>query len=135
MLMTTWTGNELSAIGAAEELQLASLRPDGTLRKPVTMWVVRHGDDLYVRSWRGRTSAWFRGVQGRHEGHIRAGGMDKDVRFVDADDHLNDAIDAVYRTKYRRYADQYVLPMVGPDARAATIKLVPRTADTGGTAT
>jgi len=47
--MTTWTDEELSRIGAAEELQLASTRPDGTLRPYVTMWVVRAGDDLYVR--------------------------------------------------------------------------------------
>jgi hypothetical protein len=124
--MTMWTNHELSAVGAAEELQLAALKPDGTLRKPVTIWVVRHGDDLYVRSWRGRTSNWFRGVQDRHEGHIRAGDVDKDVSFVAADDAANDAIDAAYRIKYQRYGDQYVLPMIGPDARAATIKLVPR---------
>ena len=48
--MTTWTNDELSKFGAAEELQLASSRPDGTLRPYVTMWVVRAGDDLYVRS-------------------------------------------------------------------------------------
>jgi hypothetical protein len=123
--MTAWTNDELNKIGAAEELQLASLRRDGTLRKPVTIWVVRHGDDLYVRSWRGRTSAWFRGTQARHEGHIRAGGVDKDVLFIDADDDVNATIDAAYRTKYRRYADSYVQPMIGPEARAATVKLVP----------
>ena len=53
--MTTWTSDELKKIGIAEELAIASLRRDGTLRKPVTIWVVRHGDDLYVRSVNGRT--------------------------------------------------------------------------------
>ena len=77
--MTTWTNDELTKIGTAEELQIASLRSDGTLRKPVTIWVVRLGDDLYVRSVNGRTSAWFRGTQVRHEGHIQAGGVSKDV--------------------------------------------------------
>ena len=72
--MTTWTSDELDKIGRAEELQIASVRRDGTLRKPVTIWVVRHGDDLYVRSGYGRAAAWFRGTQLRHEGHIKAGG-------------------------------------------------------------
>src|SRR5919108_1850680 len=98
--MSEWTSDELKKIGAAEELQLESERRDGTLRKPVTIWVVRHGDDLYVRSVHGRTSAWFRGVQDRHEGHIRAGGLGRDVAFVEVEDGLNDAIDAAYRTKY-----------------------------------
>jgi hypothetical protein len=123
--MAAWTSDELDKIAAADELELASAKRDGTLRKPVTIWVVRHGDDLYVRSWRGRTSRWFRGSQDRHEGHIRAGGVDKDVVFAGVDD-VNDEIDAAYRAKYDRYDATYVDPMVGPEARAATIKLVPR---------
>jgi hypothetical protein len=125
--MTTWTSDELTRIGAADELEIASLRDDGTLRKPVTIWVVRLGDDLYVRSVRGRGSAWFRGTQVRHEGHIQSGGVEKDVTFVEeTDPGINDQVDAALRTKYRRYDARYVDPMLVPEARAATIKLVPR---------
>jgi hypothetical protein len=123
--MAAWTSDELDKIGVADELELASARSDGTLRKPVTIWVARYGDDLYVRSWRGRTSTWFRGVQNRHEGRIHAGGVDKDVVFAEVDD-VNDEIDAAYRAKYDRYGATDVDPMIGPVARAATIKLVPR---------
>jgi hypothetical protein len=127
--MTTWTSDELNKIGTAEELRIAPRRRDGTLRIPVTIWVVRVGDDLYVRSWRGRTAAWYRGTKVCHEGHIWAGGIEKDVTFVEvaeADHDLHDQIDAAYRTKYRRHGAQYVNPMVAPEARAATLKLVPR---------
>jgi hypothetical protein len=124
--MTRWTSDELTKIGKAEELQIASLRRDGTLRSPVTIWVVRLGDDLYVRSVNGRTATWFRGVETRHEGHIRAGGVDKDVTFVEETASIiNDQIDAAYTTKYRRYAS-IANSMVTPVVRAATIKLVPR---------
>jgi hypothetical protein len=123
--MTAWTNDERDTIATADELELASARRDGTLRKPVTIWVVRHGDDLYVRSVYGRTSAWFRRVQDRHEGHVHAGGVDKDVAFVEVDD-LKDEIDDAYRTKYRRYDARYVDPVVVPEAQAATLKLVPR---------
>ena len=34
--MAGWTGDELSKIGAAEELEIATVRTDGTLRRPVT---------------------------------------------------------------------------------------------------
>ncbi len=125
--MTTWTSDELNKIGTAEELQIASLRRDGALRNPVTIWVVRLGDDLYVRSYKGRTAAaWFRGAQVRHEGHIQAGGVDKDVTFMEADPGINDQIDATYRVKYRRYAASIISTIVSPEARSATIKLVPR---------
>ena len=125
--MTTWTSEELNEIGRAEELLIAPLRDDGTPRKPVIIWVVRLGDELYVRSVNGRTSAWFRGTLVRHEGHIRAGGVDKDVTFVEevAPD-INDQLDAAYRTKYRRYAASIIGSIVSPQARSATIKLAPR---------
>jgi hypothetical protein len=48
--MATWTDKELNSVGNAEELRLAALRNDGTLRPYVTIWVVRAGDELYVRS-------------------------------------------------------------------------------------
>jgi hypothetical protein len=125
--MTAWTGDELARIGTADELDIAPLRPDGTLRNPVTIWVVRHGDDLYVRSYRGPGGAWFRGALARHEGHIRAGGVDKNVTFAaETDPAVNDQIDAAYRAKYHRYSGTYVDPMVTPAARATTLKLVPR---------
>ena len=125
--MTTWTKDELNRIGSAEELQIASLRRDGTLRNRVTIWVVRVGDDLYVRSVNGRTAAWFRGTLVRHEGHTRAGGVDKDVTFMEESaPNINDQIDAAYRTKYRRYAASIISHIVSPEARSATIKLVPR---------
>src|SRR5215216_3488380 len=110
--MAAWTSDELYKIAAADELELASAKRDGTLRKPVTIWVVRHGDDLYVRSWRGRAGSWFRAAQTAREGHVSAGGAEKDVDFVDAGEDVNDAIDAAYRTKYGRYAESYVEPMI-----------------------
>ena len=126
--MSEWTSDELTRIGKAEELQVASLRRDSSLRNPVTIWVVRHGDDLYVRSVNGRTAAWFRGTQQRHEGHIQAGGVSKDVTFADAGHDIDDQIDAAYRSKYRRYAASIISHIVSPQARAATIRLVPRSA-------
>jgi hypothetical protein len=74
--MTSWTAEELTKIGNADELELRSLRADGLPRAPVTMWVVRHGGDLYVRAVRGR-DGWYRGTRTRNEGHIRSGGVDR----------------------------------------------------------
>jgi len=94
--MTEWMSHELATIEAADELQIASLRHDGRLRKPVTTWVVRLGDDLYVRSVNGPDGAWLCGTQ------------------------------AAYRSKHRRYGSSIVGSIVTPEARSATIKLLPR---------
>jgi hypothetical protein len=126
--MTVWTSDELSKIGTAEELEIASLRDDGSLRKPRTIWVVRVGDELYVRSVNGRGSAWFSGIQTRYEGRIQAGGVAKDVSFaeVDANDEVNLQIDNAYRSKYRRYAASIIDSINSEKARVATLKLKPR---------
>lgn len=124
--MIAWTRDELNKIGNAEELQIASLRRDGTLRKPVIIWVVRVAGDLYVRCVNGRQGAWFRGVLTQYQGRIWAAGVEKDVTFVEeSDPDINAKIDEAYLTKYRRYP-QWVAPMVTPEVRAATIKLAPR---------
>ena len=116
----------MTRIGNAEELEIASVRSDGTRRKPVTIWVARDGDSLYVRSVKGPSSAWFRGTQDRHEGRIRAGGLEKDVTFVRADQAIEDKVDAAYRAKYRRYAGSILNSVLTPHARSTTTKLVPR---------
>jgi hypothetical protein len=124
--MTNWTDDEFTKIGRAEELQIASLRRDGTLRKPVTIWVVSHDASLYVRSVNGRSAAWFRGTQERHQGRIWAGGIEREVTFVDAEHDMDDELDAAYRAKYRRYAGRILNSVLTPDARSTMIKLVPR---------
>jgi hypothetical protein len=62
----------------------------------------------------------------RPEGRIRVGGIEHDVTFEEPADADHDAIDQTYRTKYTRYARMYVDPMVAPDSRAATLRLVAR---------
>ena len=124
--MTGWTADELEKIEAADELEIASLRSDGKMGSRRMIWVVRVGDDLYVRSVNGRTSDWFRGTQRRHEGQLRAGGVEKDVTFVEADADLEARIDDAYREKYRRYAKSIVDSTLTSKARSAALKLVPR---------
>ncbi|MEU4466823.1 DUF2255 family protein [Streptomyces sp. NPDC024017] len=122
--MTTWTSDELDRIAGADELEMAPLRRDGTPRRPVPIWVVRDGDDLYVRSFRGTDGGWWHAARASHEGHIRSGGVDKNVTFVEvADSEINDRIDTAYRTKYGRFGGANVNPMVA--ARSTTLKLVP----------
>ena len=124
--MTAWTAEELQRIASAEELDIAPQRSDGSLRRPTTVWVVRAGDDLFVRSWRGSNGVWFRTARSSRAGRISAAGITKDVVFAEETDlGVNDRIDAAYRSKYGRYHG-YVEPMVTTSARATTLKLLPR---------
>lgn len=123
---TGWASDELEQIGAAEELRLTSLRRDGGLRDPLTIWAVHDGADIYVRSVNGPTAGWFRGTRVRRAGRVWAGGVEKDVRFENADPVLNDQIDPDYRNKYRRYAGSIIDRISGAQVRATALRLVPR---------
>jgi hypothetical protein len=125
--MTTWTGDELIRIGQAEELQIASERPDGTMRPYVTIWVVRLGDDVYVRSAYGPTNSWFRRAKASGVGRIRASGLERDVTFAEPAAGVHAAIDEAYHAKYDRHGPAIVGTVVGPDVPAVTLRLLPRT--------
>lgn len=125
--MTTWTPGQLNRIAEADELEIATPKDDGSLRQQVPIWVVRHGDALYVRSFRGKDSTWHRGAMAHDHGHISAGGVDAEVTFEHiADEEVNTEIDAAYRSKYGRYGPRFLDPMVAPAARETTLKLVPQ---------
>ena len=122
---TAWTDDELSKIGRAQELQIASLRPDGTLRPYVTIWAVRVGDGIYVRSAYGSTNPWFVRAQRSGAGRIQAGGVQRDVTFGAADPGVHADIDAAYHAKYDRYGPAIVGSVVGDQAVAVTLRLIP----------
>ena len=124
--MATWTSDELNRLGDAEELQLASRRRDGTLRRYVTMWVVRAGGELYVRSAYGPDNPWYRRAKASGTGRIRAGGIEREVTFADATPDTHPAIDAAYHAKYDRYGPAIVGSVVGDKAATVTIRLLPR---------
>jgi len=124
--MAAWTDDELTALGAAEELELTSQRPDGTQRPFVTMWVVRVGNDVCVRSAHGPHNGWYQRAVASGSGRIRAGGVERDVSFGSADPRVHGEIDAAYHAKYDRYGPRIVGTVVGPAAAAVTIRLAPR---------
>jgi hypothetical protein len=125
---TTWATEELQRIGAAEELKLASRRPDGSLRPYVTMWVVRAGRDLYVRSAYGPDNPWYRRATASGAGRIQAAGIERDIAFAQASPGAQADIDAAYHAKYDRYGPRIVGSVTGPDAHRVTVRLVPQPA-------
>jgi hypothetical protein len=100
------------------------------LRSPRIVWLVRHDDALYVRSVNGTDAAWYRGVRTAHAGTVTAGTLTRDVTFIEVGDHvgddpeLDDALDAAYRSKYRRWPGP-VEHIISPAARATTLRLDP----------
>ena len=124
--MSGWSADELARIGRADELQIASRRSDRSLRPFITIWVVRSGDDLYVRSAHGHDNPWFQRALASGEGRIRAGGVERDVAFEEPRRPVDADVHAAYHAKYGDRYPTIVPSIVTPEARAATLKLVAR---------
>lgn len=124
--MSAWSDAELDRIGSAAELQLASQRPDGSLRPFIVMWVVRWGDGLYVRSAYGPENGWFRRAQASGGGRIRAGGVERDVSFDQPGTEVDAPVSAAYHAKYDRYGTAIVGTVVSSVAARCTLRLLPR---------
>ncbi|NNU27079.1 DUF2255 family protein [Isoptericola sediminis] len=122
--MTTWTPEELGAVGEADELHIAPARTDGSFRRPIPIWVVRVGDGLYVRSYRGPDGGWYRQALRSGRARIEAGGVDREVAVTEPTTDVDTEIDEAYRAKYGRWSS-YVLPMIAPPAVASTLRLEP----------
>jgi hypothetical protein len=127
-MTTSWTDADLARFGGAQEVRIAGTRSDGSTRKPVIVWVVRVGDDLYTRSVNGSDAAWFRGTRATHQGQLSAGALTSEVDFVDAVGEADSEIDAAYERKYGRYPGP-VASITSPTARATTLKIVPHQSD------
>ncbi|MBR8745130.1 DUF2255 family protein [Nocardiopsis sp. MG754419] len=122
--MSAWTEEQLDRIGRSGELRITSRGDDGALRRSRIIWVVREGDELYIRSVNGVASSWYRGTRDHLAGHVSAGGVDADVAFEDADVSVNDRIDAAYRDKYGA-GSAGVDAITSDGARSTTMRLVP----------
>jgi hypothetical protein len=124
--MGFWTPDDLARIDGATELRIASCRRDGSLSPYVPTWVVRAGDDIYVRSAYGYANPWFQRALRSGVGKIRAGGVERDVRFEVPAPEVADEVSTAYHAKYDRYGQAIVESVVSAEAVRSTLRLVPR---------
>ena len=127
--MTTWPTNELRKIAEADDLHISPFRDDGkTYGTPTWIWSVVVDEALYVRGYHGQKSRWYQAAVQQKAGRITTAGMAREVTFEPVDgkmnDSINDRVDDAYRAKYKD--SPYLDPMIGADARSATVKVMPR---------
>jgi hypothetical protein len=128
MTASTWNPETLAALGNAHEVDVTPFAADGSRRPSRTVWSIRVGDELYVRSWKGRQAVWFRDALATHHGQVAVtgGGASQLVTFeeVDAAAPVQHPISATYLTKYA--ADGYAAAMNEQGPLESTLRLIPR---------
>jgi hypothetical protein len=97
--------------------------PTGGLGGTRPIWIVRIGNDLYVRSYLGPDGSWFKTIGRTGRATINTAGGRYDVELSAAPDVDRAAVDAAYRAKYGR--SSYVDAMVTDSAAATTRRVTP----------
>jgi hypothetical protein len=128
MPASPWNPRVLAALAAAKEVDITPIEADGTPRASRTIWSIGVGDELYVRSWKGRGAVWFRDVLETGQGSIAVtgGGPSQLVTIeeVGAAASVQAEISATFLTKYA--ADGYAGAMNEEAPVSATLRLSPR---------
>lgn len=123
-----WTEAQLDRIGRTDTVEISSYRRDGTLRRWTPIWIVRAGDELYIRSAYGTEGGWYRYATRSSAARLRAGGEEVDIALEPAADQAtNDAVAAAYEAKYHAQPSS-LRPMLAPPAAGTTTRVVPATA-------
>ena len=123
--MSSWSAEDLAILATGDELQVASYRPDGTLRPYVRIWFVEVDGSLYVRSAYGPENGWYRRAKASGTGAIKVRGWQRVVAFETPGADVTDAVSAAYRAAYGRYPPKIVATVVTADAEASTLRVVP----------
>jgi hypothetical protein len=127
--MTEWSQGDLDLLGGASEVEVSSVRRDGSLSRTRTVWIVRVGDQLYLRSVNGPDAAWYRSTRTFHQGRIQARGVARDVTWIDVNateqPDVDPAVDAEYARKYQG-STAAIARINSPPARATTMRVEPR---------
>ena len=127
--MSAWSQDDLGRLGGASEVEVSSVRRDGSLSRARTVWIVRVGDQLYLRSVNGPDAAWYRFTRTFHQGRIQARGVARDVTWIDVNateqPDVDPAVDAEYARKYQG-STAAIAHINSPLARTTTMRVEPR---------
>jgi hypothetical protein len=124
--MGKWAKDRLQQITSSDDLHIAPFREDGvTLGTPTWIWSVVVDGELYVRAYNGTSSRWYQAASKQKAGQVTVAGQTTDVSFEIVTGEINDRIDAAYDAKYS--SSPYLKPMIGDRARAATVRISPKT--------
>ena len=83
--MAAWAEDELRSVEAAQEVDIAPVRRNSALRRPTPIWIVRTGDDLYVRAAYEANKGWHGVARSSGQARISTAGFERDVSIEDAE--------------------------------------------------
>ena len=119
----SFSPEDLALLDNAKEIRIETQAPDkGARRTPI--WVVVDEGEVFVRTWKGAGSRWFRDVEANPAVAIHVGGKRLPASAIAATDP--DSIERTSDGFRRKYSgDPAVNAMVKPEVLETTLRLEP----------
>jgi hypothetical protein len=115
---------DLRQLAEVEEASIGFTRPDGSTGS-TPVWVVQAGEEIFVRSIRGRRGGWYRRLRANPDGGVGHGAHTHPVRARPVGDA--GTVEAVTGADAAKYGHSpYVGPLLTEEAADATLGLEPR---------
>ena len=119
----SFSPEDLRLLDAAEEVEIETQAPEKEPRRTV-VWVVVDGPDVFVRTYRGAGSRWYRDVEANPAVAIHVDGKRMPASAIAATDP--DSIERTSAGFLRKYAgDPAAKAMVKPELLETTLRLEP----------
>ena len=115
--------DDLQRLAAAEEIEIETQAPDNPARRTV-IWVVVDDGEVFVRTYRGADSRWFKDIAANPAVAIHVDGKRLPATAIPATDP--DAIERTSTGFLRKYGDDPASKsMVTPEVIDTTLRLEP----------
>jgi len=118
--MTGWTASQLATL---HDVQLIRITPADERAAGRTIGVTEIAGRVFVRSWKGPGSGWYRAVLACGGAHIS--GLDVEIEVDVAVSRASDADTAVDAEFLRKYTGVAAGEMTRDPARGTTLELLP----------
>ena len=115
-----WTTEDLRFLVGTRELEIAVPHADGRPGARTPIWVVVVDDEVFIRTWRRRSTGWYGRAVHAARARVRVADRSVDVIVAVKGDADRDAVDAAYRAKYGAAGAR---SMVTPEAAASTLRI------------
>jgi hypothetical protein len=122
-LGVTFPERDLAALAAADEIEIETRAPDGTVHRTI-IWIVTHDGDVYVRSVNGPGARWYREAIATGDIALHVDGRRIPARLEAAADAAGvEACSEALKAKYK--ADYSLQSMLEPETLPTTLRVVP----------
>ena len=120
----SFSGEDLAALTAAEEIRIETHAPGGEPHRTI-IWVVVDDGEVFVRSVNGAPARWYREAKANPAVAIHLGEQRLPATAIPADDPDSiDRVSAALRAKYSRWGGS-LQSMLEPHTLPTTLRLEP----------